>query len=138
MHFPKSQHNKLKMDIQMCSRDSIKLFYLSIFLLLLVCLNLLFLIYKIWLSKLNLSSIITPIHFVNVTCFNADFPRAILIEFVLNLVRWKIMKCDFDSIKIILFSVSHVDIFANSEFRILIVDSMLSPSMKTLVSSENR
>ena len=31
-------------------------------------------------------------------CFNADFPRAILIEFVLILARWKIMKCDFDNI----------------------------------------
>ena len=26
MHHPKSQHNKLNMDIQMCSRDQILLF----------------------------------------------------------------------------------------------------------------
>ena len=48
------------------------------------------------------------------------------------------MKCDFDTFKVSLFSVSHVDIFVNSEFRILMVDSMLSPSMKILVSSANK
>ena len=48
--------------------------------------------------------------------FNTDIPRAILIEFVLILVRWRIMKCDFDTLKVNLFSVSNVDIFANSEF----------------------
>ena len=39
------------------------------------------------MSNFYLSSIITPRNFVNVTCFNADFPRASLIEFVLILAR---------------------------------------------------
>ena len=90
------------------------------------------------MANFNFSSIITPKNLVNVTCYNADFPRAILIEFVLILTQWKIMKCDFDTFKVNLFSVSHVDILANSEFRILMVDSMLSPSMNILVSSVNK
>ena len=48
------------------------------------------------------------------------------------------MKCDCHTFKVNLFSVSHVDMFDNSEFRILIVDSMLSPSIKRLVSSANK
>ena len=47
------------------------------------------------------------------------------------------MKCDFETFKVSLFSVSHVVIFSNSEFRISIADSMLYPSIKTLVSSAN-
>ena len=90
------------------------------------------------MPNFNLSSIITPINFVNVTCFNAYFPSAILIEFVLILARRKIMKCNFDTFKVNLFSVSHVDIFANFKFRILMVDSMLSSSIKILVSSANK
>ena len=90
------------------------------------------------MSKFSLSSIITPRNFVNGTCFIQDFPSAILIESVLILARWKIMKCDFETFKVSLFSVSHVDIFSNSEFRISIAVSMLSPSIKTLVSSANK
>ena len=59
----------------------------------------------------SLSSIITPINFVNETCFIVDFPRTILIESVLFLVRWKIMKCYIKTFTVSLFSVSHVDIF---------------------------
>ena len=44
----------------------------------------------------------------------------------------------FETFKVSLFSVSHVDIFYNSEFRISIADSMLSPSIKTLVSLANK
>ena len=90
------------------------------------------------MSKFSLSSIITPRNFVNGTCFILDFPSAILIESVLILARWKSMKCDFETFKVSLFSVSHVDIFYNSEFRISIADTMLSPSIKTLVSSANK
>ena len=50
MHDPKSQHNILNMGIQMCSRDSLKFFYLSIFLALINMpkpFDILFLIYEI-------------------------------------------------------------------------------------------
>ena len=49
MHDPKSQHNILNMGIQMCSRDSLKFFYL-IFLALISMpkpFDILFLIYEI-------------------------------------------------------------------------------------------
>ena len=100
--------------------------------------DILLLIYEIWLSKFSLSSIITPRNFVNGTCFILDFPITILIESVLILARWKIMKSDFEPFKVSLFYVSHVDFFPNSVFRISIADSMLSPSIKTLVSPANK
>ena len=74
--------------------------------------------------KIYSSSIIKSRNFVNITCFIVDIPSAILIESVLILARWEIMKCDFHKFNVNLFSVSRVDIFSNSEFRMLIADSM--------------